>query len=220
MNKGTLITKAHGVSRKVLNKGKEKKINIKITTCPIVRKAQKRAENLYQDGYQVVIIGEKDHPETKVIKECAGKNAIITEDETEINNLPFYEKIGVIAQTTKKREKVERLLKLLEKKCEELKWLDTICNEVSERQRELREILKEVEAVIVVGSKKSANTTRLAEITEKNNKKLFWVDSLEEIETEEIKKLNSIGLVSGTSAPDWEIKKIKNFLKKIENEKN
>ncbi|MCD4694026.1 4-hydroxy-3-methylbut-2-enyl diphosphate reductase [bacterium] len=220
MNGGTLITKAHGVSKKILDEGKKRNLNIKITTCPIVRKAQKKAEELYRDNYQVIIIGEKEHPETKVIKECAGKKAIITEDETEINNLPFYEKLGVIAQTTKKREKVERLLKLLEKKCKKLKWLDTICNEVSERQRELREILKEVEGVIVVGSKKSANTTRLAEITEKNNKKLFWVDSLEEIKVEEIKKLNSIGLVSGTSAPDWEIEKIKNFLKTIENEKN
>lgn len=216
VKKGILVTKAHGVSQDILDKAEEKGLEIKNTTCPIVREAQKKAEQLYLDGYQVIIIGEKEHPEPQIIKECAGGEAIITENEEEIKKMPFYKKIGVVAQTTKKRERVEELLRHLEKKCGELKWVDTICGEVSGRQTELKEILKEVEGVIVVGSKKSANTTRLAEITQKAGKKLFWVDSLEELDREEVRKLNSVGLVSGTSAPDEEVEKIKNFLKQYE----
>jgi len=215
VKEGVLVTKAHGVSQDILDKAKEKGLEIKNTTCPIVREAQKKAEQLYLDGYQVVIIGGKEHPEPQIIKECAGGEAIITESEEEIKKMAFYKKIGVVAQTTKKRKRVQELIKCLEKKCEELKWVDTICGEVSGRQAELKEILKEVESVIVVGSKKSANTTRLAEITKNAGEKLFWVDSLEELDQEEIKKLNSVGLVSGTSAPDEEVEKIKNFLENI-----
>lgn len=215
VEEGTLVTKAHGVSNDVVETAEKKGVEIKNTTCPIVREAQKKAEQLYLDGYQVVIIGEKEHPETQVINECAGGKAIITEDEEEIKKMYFYKKIGVVAQTTKKREKVEKVLEFLKKRCKELKWEDTICNEVSERQKELKGMLDKVNGVIVIGSKTSANTTRLAEITEKNNKKLWWVNSVEELDEDDLKNYESIGVVSGTSAPDWEVEKIINFLKEI-----
>src|SRR6056297_1454845 len=115
--KGTLITKAHGVSQKIIDQAREKKLTIKNTTCPIVQNAQKKARELKEKGYKVIIIGEKNHPETRVIKELAGSEALITESEEEIKEMPYCSRIGAVAQTTKKRGMVEKLLEILKTKC-------------------------------------------------------------------------------------------------------
>ncbi len=214
--KGSLvITKAHGVSPETLNQAREKKMEIKDTTCPIVQVAQNKAKKLYEEGYQVIIIGEKTHPEPRVIREHAGERAIITEQEEEIKNLDLNSKIGVVAQTTKKRNRVEELIRAIRKRGVEVKWEDTICNEVSDRQEELREIMKETKGVVVVGSRTSANTTRLAEIVKNGGQKLWWINSVQELVPEETKKYKKVGVVSGTSTPDWEAEKVIKFLEKI-----
>lgn len=210
-----IITKAHGVPQQTLERAKEKNLEIKDTTCPIVKTAQQKAEKLNQQGYQVVVIGEKTHPEPQVIQEYAGEDSVITEDLQEISKLNSRSPVGVVVQTTKKRNKVQELIQAIKTKEVEVKEEDTICNEVSDRQQELEQILKETEGVIVVGSRTSANTTRLAEIVKDSGQKLWWINSLEELPTKEIKKYNTIGLVSGTSAPDWEVEKIYNYLNEL-----
>ena len=210
-----VITKAHGVSEQTLNKAEEKNVEIKDTTCPIVKTAQQKARELKQQGYQVIIIGEKTHPEPQVIQEYAGENSIITEDPEEVPRLNLNQTVGVVVQTTKKRDKVRELIRAIQDQGAEVKWEDTICNEVSERQQKLKQILQTTEGVVVVGSRTSANTTRLAEIVKNNGQKLWWINSTEELPTEEIKQYNAIGVVSGTSAPDWEVERIINYLKNI-----
>lgn len=211
-----VITKAHGVFQKTLKQAQEKGIDIQDTTCPIVQTAQKKAQALKDQGYKVIIIGEKEHPEPQVIQEYAGENSLITEEEEELRGLDTASTpLGVVAQTTKKRDKVEKLIRVIKEEGKEVKWEDTICNEVSDRQKELKKLLEQTEGIVVVGSKTSANTTRLAEIVEDSGQKLWWINSLEELDTEEIKKYNTIGVVSGTSAPDWEVERIVNFLNKL-----
>ncbi len=209
-----VVAKAHGVSPKILEEAKEKRLEIKDTTCPIVETAQKKAQKLKDEGCQVIIIGEKTHPETQVIQEHAGKDSIITEREEEIESLELNSPVGVIAQTTKKRHRVEELLDTLKKKKVEIKWEDTICNEVSDRQEELKQLLNQVQGVVVIGSRTSANTTRLAEIVKTNGKKLWWINSVEELPLKDMEEYSKIGVVSGTSAPDWEVEKIIKFLEK------
>jgi len=211
-----VITKAHGVSQTTLQQAQEKGIEIQDTTCPIVQTAQKRAQSLKDEGYKVIIIGEKDHPEPQVIQEYAGKNSLITEEEGDLKNMDKANTaIGVVAQTTKKRDKVEKLIQVLQEEGQKVKWEDTICNEVSDRQKELKQILKQTQGVIVIGSRTSANTTRLAEIVKDSGQKLWWINSVPELPAEEIKTYETIGVVSGTSAPDWEVQKIIDFLKEL-----
>src|SRR6056297_1139893 len=211
-----VITKAHGVSQTTLQQAQEKGIEIQDTTCPIVQTAQKRAQSLKDEGYKVIIIGEKDHPEPQVIQEYAGKNSLITEEEGDLKNMDKANTaIGVVAQTTKKRDKVEKLIQILQEEGQKVKWEDTICNEVSDRQKELKQILKQTQGVIVIGSRTSANTTRLAEIVKDSGQKLWWINSVPELPAEEIKTYETIGVVSGTSAPDWEVQKIIDFLKEL-----
>jgi len=215
---GSLIIRAHGISP-ILEKRISQSVLVRDATCPLVKKAQKSAETLHKEGFQVVIIGDKNHPETKGIKGYTNNQAIIIENNEETETPSFLnkikgKKIGVVAQTTKNLDKVKEILKILEKTAGELKWINTLCPEVATRQKEIAKILQEADRIIVIGSKHSANTKRLVERARELKRKVFWVDSLEELKKEKMEKISTLGVISGTSAPDWEIEKIKKWLLK------
>ena len=224
---GTLIVQAHGFPP--FSNAIDKRVLIRDATCPLVKKAQMLANFLYNKSYKVVIIGDKNHSEVKGINGYIRNRGIIIENEKQAKKLPKFNKIGVVAQTTQRKEKFNQILKILKKKGKEIKYFDTICPEVKARQKELNKILKKCDGVLVIGSKFSANTRRLVEKV-KNLKKttthpprpparfargplVFWVNSLNELKNQKIKDVSVLGVVSGTSTPNWEIKKIKKYFK-------
>jgi 4-hydroxy-3-methylbut-2-enyl diphosphate reductase len=210
---GTLIIKAHGVSPTLETKI-AKSVLIRDATCPLVKKAQLAAQGLFENGYQVIIIGDRNHPETKGIKGYINNQAIIVENGNQAETLPKFEKIGVVAQTTQNLNQVDRVLKILRNKTKELKWVNTICPEVIIRQKELNQILRKAEGILVIGSRSSANTRRLVKIAKNFKRQVFLVNSLEELRKKGVKDVSSLGVVSGTSTSNDEIKKIKKWLEK------
>ncbi len=213
---GTLITKAHGISP-TLKKRVPKSILVRNTVCPLVQNAQLKAEALLKGGYQVIIVGDRNHPEIKGIKGYTENKAIIIESENQAETLHFLkkvkgEKIGIISQTTQDLDKFNKILRILKNKAGEIKWFNTICPEVIVRQKELDKILENCNGILVIGSRSSANTKRLAEKAKKINKRVFWVNSLDELKRKKIKGISTLGVVSGTSAPDEEIEKIRTYL--------
>jgi len=207
---GTLILRAHGEI--VDLKKTEKKIIIRDTTCPLVKNAQLKAQNLFKDGYQVIIIGDKGHPEVKGIKGRTEGQALVLENESQAKSLPKFKKMGVVSQTTQDLNKVNEILKILKNKAKKFKWVNTVCPEVVFRQKELSKISKKADGILVIGSRSSANTRRLAEIVKKVKKPIWWINSLAKLKKINFKDISSLGVVSGTSTPDWEIKKIKEWL--------
>ena len=213
---GTLIIQAHGFppfSQKI-----NKKILIEDATCPLVKKVQLVANFLYRKGYQVIILGDKDHAETKGIKGYTKNKAIIMENENQAKGLPRFKKIGFISQTTQNLDKFREVLKILKNKTREIKWFNTTCPEVSARQRELNKVLKKCDGILVIGSRSSANTKRLFQTARKFKRHVFWINSLEELKNKKLKNVSKLGVVSGTSTPDWEIKKIKKWLEDVKQE--
>lgn len=220
--KGTIIIQAHGISP--FSKKNKKELVIKDATCPLVKKAQIAAKSFYEKGYKVVIIGDKNHSEVKGIKAWSKNQALIIECENQAKTPQFLKKvgnnkIGVVAQTTQNLDNVNKILRALKSKTKKLEYLNTLCPEVQKRQNEMESILKKVDSVIVIGSKSSANTKRLVEKAEGNKKQVFWVNSLLELKKEfkkqKIKKIFSLGVISGASASNEEIEKIKKWLKKL-----
>ena len=205
---GTLIIQAHGFSPFSLNKN----ILIRDTTCYLVKKAQLLAGLLYKKGYKIIIVGDKNHSEIKGINGCIKNQGLIIENEKEAKKLPQFKKIGVICQTTNESEKFKKILKILKNKAGRMKWFNTLCPEVNTRQKELNKILKTSDGVLIIGSKQSANTRRLMEKAKRLKKKIIWIDSLKELKKKNLKGISVLGLVSGTSTPDWEIKKIIKYL--------
>jgi len=210
---GTLIIQAHGFPP--LSEEIKKRLLIRDATCPLVKKAQVLANFLYQKDYQIIIVGDKNHAETKGIKGYIDNKAIIVENENQAKKLPKFKKIGIVAQTTQGIEKFNQIIKILKSKTNEIKWFNTICPEVNARQKELNEILRISGGILVVGSRSSANTKRLVEKVKKLKKKVFWINSLEELKNKKLKGISTLGVVFGTSTPDWEIEKIKKYLEKI-----
>ena len=209
---GTLVIRAHGYAP--FNAPKD--IVIEDATCPLVKRAQKAAQSLSKEGYRVIIIGEKKHPEIKgilgYVKKYVKNKAIVIADEKEAEALNKIERMGVISQTTGNPEKVNQILSVLKKKTKKLKWINTLCPQVVFRQKELSGFLNKASGVLVIGSETSANTRRLAEIAKAAEKQVWQVNSLEALKKIKF-DVPVLGVVSGTSAPDWEIKKVKKYLK-------
>jgi len=202
---GTLIIRAHGVAPFTCSKN----VKIEDLTCPLVKKVQLTALSLNQENYQVVIIGDKNHAEVIGIKGYTKNKAIIVENKSQARKLKTYKSIGAVIQTTQNLEKVKPILGILKNKTKNFKWINTICPEVIARQRELYKMLKKVDGMVIIGSKNSANTKRLVEIIKNSKKNFFWINSFREFKKQELKNISVLGIVSGTSAQDREIEKIR-----------
>jgi len=205
---GTLIIRAHGTPPLPPLKG----VLIKDATCPLVKRAQEAANDLSKEGYQVIIIGEKEHAEIKGIRGCVKNGVVVIEDELAAKKLKKLKKIGIIAQTTQNLEKVNRILEILKGRAAEIKFINTLCPQVLSRQKEISELLKKVDGVLVVGSAQSANTSQLVKIVREAGKPVWLANSAEKIEKNNFKGINVLGVISGTSAPDWIIEKIRKRL--------
>ncbi|MDI6603111.1 MAG: 4-hydroxy-3-methylbut-2-enyl diphosphate reductase [Patescibacteria group bacterium] len=208
---GTLVIRAHGTPPlPPLNN-----VFIRDATCPLVKRVQEAAKSLFKKGYQVIIIGEKEHAEVKGIRGQIGNKAIVVENELAAKKIKQFKKIGVVTQTTQNLEKVNRILKILKRKATKIKFVNTLCPQVSLRQEEISQLLKKVDGVLVIGSAKSANTNQLVKIAKISKKPVWLVNSAKEIKKQDFKGINVLGVISGTSAPDWNIEKIKKRLMQL-----
>jgi len=207
---GTLIIRAHGFPPFRYPKN----LLIRDATCPLVKKAQEAGRSLSKEGYRVVIIGEKNHPEVKGIQGYIKGKSLVIGNERQAKRLKNLERIGVIAQTTQNLERVKRILKILKTKAKELKWVNTLCPEVASRQEELSEVLKEANGVLVIGSATSSNTNQLTKIIQKSKKPVWQINCLNKLKKVNFNDVRVLGVVSGTSTPDREIERIKKWLEK------
>lgn len=206
---GICIIRSHGASPEVFESIKNKGYEIVDLTCPDVKKVQQKAIQLVQEGYTLVIVGKPEHPEVAAIKANAqtyGDKIIVAPDvETLKDNeqlIRDHKKIGVVVQTTQRIENLKKIVDYLTGISKELLIFNTICASTSLRQNEARSLASESDLMVVVGSKKSANTTHLAEI-------LTGITDTIHIETAEelkqykslIEKSNNIGVTAGASTP-------------------
>jgi len=203
---GTLIIQAHG--HPPFSNQIKKNIVVRDATCPLVKKVQSIASSLYRKGYQVIIIGDKNHSETKGIKGYTNKKGIIVENKKGAEGLSKFKKIGVVAQTTQDSDNVKQVLDILKKKSKEIEYINTLCPEVQNRQKELNSILKKTDGILIIGSRTSANTKRLMEVAKKSKKPAWRTNSPRELKKRKLKNLPVLGIISGTSTPDWLIKEI------------
>jgi len=206
------LINAHGVGKETYQKAKRRNLKIIDTTCPIVKNIHKEVINLEREGYSVVIIGDKNHAETKGILKNT-KRGIVIENVENLRRIKkrIPPKIGCVSQSTQAIENVVSVVCELIKIAQEIKFIKTICREIEKRQQEIKKLSKKVEAVIIVGSRESANTNRLFNIARSINPYTFFVERPQEIKNE-WKKFKSIGVAGGTSTPFSLLKKTKEKL--------
>ena len=206
-SKGTVIIRSHGVGPQVYAEAEAKKIRLIDATCPHVKKAQLAAHKLSEEGYKVVIIGEKKHPEVRSILEWAGKEAMVVEDEAEAAELPSYQKLGVVAQTTFSQQNFQNIVMYLLPKSHDIRILRTICTATDQRQKAAMDLAGRVSLMLVIGGKNSANTTRLAQLCAAKCQ-TYHIETASEIQPGWFDKIEKIGITAGASTPDWIIKEV------------
>ena len=209
----SIIIRSHGVPPQVLAQAREQGLNIIDLTCPFVAKAQKHAESLNKEGYQVVVVGEKKHPEVQSIVGHAGDKAVIIETPDEIGQTAFEGRIGVVAQTTQSYGNFAEIVLRLLRVSKELKVFNTICSSTKERQEAARVLASQVDVMIVVGGRNSANTSRLVSLCRETGRPAYHVEVVDEIKSEWVAGARKIGVTAGASTPAWVIDAVVKRLK-------
>ena len=207
MDDGLVIIRSHGVGPKVYEEAESRGLELVDATCPHVKKAQLSAKLLSEEGYTVVIVGEKNHPEVKSIFEWTAQDAYIIETEAEANALPRIGKLGIVSQTTFSGDRFRSIVSCLLEKSREIKILRTICTATDLRQAAALDLAEKVDVMLVIGGKNSANTTRLAQLCA-TKCKTYHIETVEELQDDWIKDVNKIGITAGASTPDWIIKEV------------
>ena len=184
-------------------------------TCPHVKKAQTAARDLVNEGYDVVIVGEKNHPEVKSIYEWAKQRTTIIETVTEAENLKPCQKLGIVSQTTTANEHFNGVVLKLLDKSPEIKILRTICTATYQRQSAAMELAEKVDVMLVLGGRNSANTTKLAKLCAEKCK-TYHIETAAEISKTWFTPEQKIGITAGASTPDWIIKEVVDKLHSFE----
>ncbi|MCA1927214.1 MAG: 4-hydroxy-3-methylbut-2-enyl diphosphate reductase [Calditerrivibrio sp.] len=213
-----VVLRSHGVEKDERNILENKNVKIIDAICPYVNKAHTEAVNLSNEGYFVVIFGEKDHPEVKGIASyIEGKFETISFPE-EAELMTFKEKIGLVAQTTQEKAIFEKIGNILRGKCNDLKIVNTICNATTLRQNAAKKVAADVEIMFVVGGKNSANTRRLYKICKDICSNTFHIETKEEIDKNLLIGVNRVGVTAGASTPKNIIDDVIEYLNGVNNE--
>ena len=219
---GICIIRSHGATPEVFEQIKNAGFEVVDLTCPDVKKVQQRAIELAKNDYFVVIVGKPNHPEVMAIKANADLYSSKVVVATTIEELQPYEaeikshrKVGVVVQTTQMVSSLNLVVNYLNTLAKEVLIYNTICQSTAMRQKEARELAKESDLMIVVGSKKSANTTHLAEIL-KDCTKTIHIENDSELDKNLLKGVKEIGITAGASTPQGVIEKVVEELKSLE----
>lgn len=208
---GTLIITAHGISPALKQRLQTKKeLEIIDTTCPLVTSVQNIAALLEKQGRQVLIFGDPSHQEVAGIKGAAKNKAIIFSSKEELAAMKAVpsKKYGLISQTTQNHEKFKEIEKLAKNKFRDIVIYNTICDTSQSRQKTVARLAKKVDAVLIIGSKTSANTKRLFEISRRVNKKTYLALNKNEIRESWFKDIKKLGIATGASTPEWVVEKV------------
>ncbi|MFO8033892.1 MAG: 4-hydroxy-3-methylbut-2-enyl diphosphate reductase [Candidatus Bipolaricaulota bacterium] len=210
---------AHGAGKALYQEIGRRDLELVDTTCPIVKRAQEAAKHLAEDGYAVLIYGEAAHPEVKGLLSWTEGRGHATLDPDSLRAIKEG-KLALISQTTKGQEAfwrfVERMVERLGPQVQEMHVVDTTCPETGRRYDSARELAQRVDAILVVGSRNSANTRKLAETCEETGVRTYFIESAEEIQGTWFNGVSRVGVTAGASTPDEAIDQVIRRLQALE----
>lgn len=214
----TVLIRSHGVGPSVYEEASRRGIRVIDATCPHVKKAQQDAKKIVEEGKNLVIIGEKAHPEVISISQWGANRAIIIDREIGAEQIPFSESLGVVVQTTFSQEQFKRIAEILKTKTNDLDVHMTICTATQQRQNAAVELAGKVDAMIVVGGRNSANTGRLAQVCREQGCPTYHIETAAELDTAAFRGMNHIGITAGASTPDWIIQEVVDIMENLQAE--
>ena len=203
-----VIIRSHGIGPSCYNDLKCKNSVLLDATCPFVKRNQKIVKGLAAEGKTIVLIGEKKHPEMLSVAEWAGEHPVIVETMKDVDLLPPMKEAHIVIQTTFFLALAERLIEAISHKAESLVVHKTICNATAERQQAAAELAKNVDVMIVIGGRNSANTGRLVEVCQAEGAVTHHIETAEELDLKWFRSHDKVGITAGASTPDWIIEEV------------
>ncbi|MGD9155790.1 MAG: bifunctional 4-hydroxy-3-methylbut-2-enyl diphosphate reductase/30S ribosomal protein S1 [Bacillota bacterium] len=202
---GRVVIRSHGVGPSVIAMAQAQQLTLIDATCPFVKNVQELALTLDREGYQVVIVGEREHAEVKGVLDAVKGAAIVIEDPDEVDRELVAPKVGIVSQTTQESAAFNRVVGAIVPYAKECRIFNTICLATARRQQEAAELSRQVERMIVVGGKNSANTRHLAQICRSGGTLTYQVEDAAELQTGWFAGVSRIGVTAGASTPDAQI---------------
>lgn len=212
----TVVFSAHGVSKTIEKQALERGLKCIDATCPLVKKIHNKAVRYENEGYELVLIGHRDHPEIKGTLGQLSKPALVIEnirDLKKLNSVGAPGKIAYLTQTTFSISETEDIVKALKKIYPDIEGAGDICYATQNRQNAVKLLAKHCDTILIVGSPKSSNSCRMREIAVAEGVSAFLINSPSELSSEILRNAKSIGISAGASAPECLVQELVNFLK-------
>ncbi|WP_050333813.1 4-hydroxy-3-methylbut-2-enyl diphosphate reductase [Campylobacter ureolyticus] len=214
-NENSIIIRTHGITKKDLDAFKSQNKKIIDATCPFVSKPQNIVEKMSKEGYDIVIFGDKNHPEVKGIMSYALKNVFVVLSTDELMDKKISNKVAVVSQTTKKVEEFTKIVSFLITRSKEVRVFNTICNATLENQKAVEKLAKKADVMIIIGGKNSSNTKQLYLISKQICSDSYHIENESELKKEWFKGKNLCGISAGASTPDWIITNVSNKIREL-----
>lgn len=207
-----LLIRSHGVGRRVLEEIQRKNIDIIDATCVKVKKIHKIVEEYSNKGYNVIIVGDKNHPEViGTLGWCSSETALIVESLNELKKagIDRQQRYCLVVQTTFSTDTLKEMIEyLLDEGYDNIIINNTICDATRKRQEACRELATVSDVMLIVGGKNSSNTKKLYELSKQHCEKTFYIENYKEIPYKYIDKNTKVGVSAGASTPDWIIEEV------------
>ncbi len=212
--KSKVVIRTHGIPKPLLEDLQSKEVEVIDATCPFVTKPQEIVAKMSEEGYSIVIFGDKEHPEIKGVMSYA-KDPIVVLCVEELYGKPLKERVATVAQTTRKFEEYQKIVTYLMQHKKEVRVFNTICNATFENQDAARELSREADVMIVIGGKNSSNTKQLFNICKEHCKESYLIENAQELKKEWFEGKKLCGITAGASTPNWIIEEVIENIKKF-----
>ena len=212
----TAVIRAHGVTPQVQRELEEKASKVVDATCPFVTKVQRLATRAAEEDRHVIVVGNPEHPEMIGVFGYAPEHTFVVNDAAEVADLPKLKKPLVVSQTTIKLKTFLDTAEAVKGKTDdEVQIVNTICSATRDRQDAARALAGEVDAFYVIGGRHSSNSRKLLVVCKEQCEKSFLIETEEEINPEDLRSAEMVGVTAGASTPNWLIEKVTKKLKEI-----
>jgi len=213
----SVVIRTHGIPKNELAQLKAQDNDIIDATCPYVTTPQNIVADMSEQGYSIVVFGDKNHPEIKGVISYAKdpRNAFVVIDESELEGLPILSKVAVVAQTTRKPEDYLKVVNKLILEHKEVRVFNTICNATFENQDAAAELAKDADVMIVIGGKHSSNTKQLHSICKTYCDDSYLIENEKELDSSWFDEKRLCGISAGASTPDWIVQNVIDGIQKM-----
>jgi 4-hydroxy-3-methylbut-2-enyl diphosphate reductase len=205
---GAVVLSAHGVAPSVRLSARQHGLKVVDATCPFVTKVHRAAKRLLEEGYQVLLLGDPGHTEVRGIAGAVDGNITVVGTVEELKKTKLSKKVGIISQTTQRAEDYTQVVAEVARRVPDVRAINTICGATDDLQAAARELAGEVEVVIVIGGRNSANTARLRQSCEEEGIPAYHIETADEVEEAWLAGKSVIGVTGGASTPDEAINEV------------